>query len=123
MNIPAIVKSAVDVAFKVFDSIAVDAIYFRVTPAPYNPATGLDSSTEQQIPCRVLFGVFAQDEVDGQNIQHGDEKIFIKQSEVTAEPQKDDYIVKADGTRYDVFYIGIEPTKQLWIVRGRAHRS
>jgi hypothetical protein len=123
MNIPAIVASVVGTAWTVFDSVAVAAVYHRVTPAAYDPEAGDSPSVETTHPVKVLFGVFEHEEVDNKIVQSGDEKLLVRTTELALEPTKDDYLVKADGTRYDVELIRIEPTRNVWVLRGRASRK
>lgn len=123
MNLPAIVAGAVETIWKTFDSVAVTAVYHRVTAGAYDPQVGDSPDSETTHTVKVLFGVFTQEEVDNQIVQSGDEKLFIRTTELALEPKKTDYIVKADGSRYDVELIKREPTRSVWILRGRAHAN
>src|SRR5689334_20887707 len=111
MDIPGIIGSAVDTAFNVFDSVAKGATYFRVTAGPYDATSGAVTAAIQNYACRVVFGVFEQDEIDGELIKFGDMKIFIKSSEVTVEPGNDDYLILSNNERYEVALIRLEPTR------------
>lgn len=123
IDLVGIVNNAVNVAFDVAGQIVDNGVYHSVVAGSYDPSTAVSVNTNTSTNVGVLFGMFEQREVDGQIVQWGDKKIIIKTDELATEPQRDDYYVAADSTRWDLHVIGIEPTRNVWILRGRAHRS
>jgi len=67
--------------------------------------------------------MFTQREIDGDRIKAGDKKLIFKTSEVTINPNIDDYFVDSNSKRWDVMMIGTEPTNSVLIMRGRAHAN
>lgn len=123
LDIPAIIRSGVATAFSTAESIWDAGTYYKVTSGTYNPADGTSPHTTTGTAVKAIFGMFHQREIDGQQVQSGDKKIFIRQTDLAVEPQRNDYYVDANAVRWDVELIHIEPTRSLWILRGRAHRK
>lgn len=121
INLKAIAEKAVNTAFDISADIGVVATYHRITPGAYDVDQGVSVVSDQPFTVNFRAGVFSQREIDGDVIQAGDKKILVKTSEMDLQPTKDDYLVQADGTRFDLVQIGTEPSGKLLIFRGRAH--
>lgn len=123
IDLKSICVSAVATVFSVAQSIQDAGVFSHVTAGTYDPTTGADPSSNANTSVNALFGMFDQREIDGTNVQSGDKKLFIKQTELTTPPQRKDYYTDSDGVRWDVFMVGIEPTESVWILGIRSHRT
>jgi hypothetical protein len=119
INLQQIVGSALDTAWEVASSIKDVGTFTKVTSGTYNPTTGATGQTTTATAVNALFGAYDQREIDGENVKHGDKKIFIRSSELAVAPERNDYYLDAQGLRWNVIAIKREPTAKLWIVQGR----
>ena len=119
----ALGKQLVASGFGIAASLQVACTFHRITANNFDPATLEAGVTDTTTAINVLFGSFKQKEVDGVNVRRGDKRLLIRQSELAAQPQANDYITEnASGTKWLIVGIEFDPTESLWRVHGRAHR-
>lgn len=121
IDVKGIAKAAANTAFEVFRQVQDAGTFYRVTPGAYDPQTGTDPGTATGTAVTAIFGVFEQQQIDGELIKAGDELILIRVTELATAPARDDYYVDSTGKRWDLFLIRQEPTGTLWVLRGRRH--
>lgn len=115
INVTGIVVSAVGTMFRLGSDLVRAATYVR--PASFNPANGQQTSAESSASCSIFVATYKAQEFGLVTIQPGDEKVYIRASELTSitDPVKGDYIIETiSGLRRDVLNSRLDPTGTLW---------
>ena len=128
MSLPlgSIVGSVVSAAFDLAGEITVAMTYTQHKAVAYDPETGTvpivtsdPGSTVIPISVSAIVGGYSQNEIDGETIRFGDEKLLVKASELAAvTPNVDDYFLAGSVKRL-VVNIKLDPTGTLYTFQTR----
>ena len=113
------VQRALAQIFALTDLVKV-ATYFR--PTSFSSTTGQVTANEVSAPVTVLMGQIPLLPLAAIGLQLGDDKAFIRASELTVIPlptQGDYFVESASGQRRDVLLARLDPTGELWIFHTR----
>jgi hypothetical protein len=116
MNLAKVVQSSFSRLFGLGPELVRAATYYR--PASFAPSTGLTASAEVTAACSAFIASFRPQELGTVTIQPGDEKVFIRASELSgiSDPSPGDYLVEsANSLRRDVLHPPqLDPSGSLW---------
>jgi hypothetical protein len=126
INLRAITKGAIDLGFNIAAQIVVASSYNRVggtAASEYDAEAGTVTANTRTIqPVGAMILSFSAKEIDGERVREGDERVFVRTSELTglSEPARDDFIVDmATNLRRDVINFTADPTNTFWILQCR----
>jgi len=110
-----LVSNGLDTMFKLGNQFVKASTYFR--PASFNPANGQTVTLEQSVPVTAFVATYRPRELGLVSFQPGDEKVYIRASELTAitDPVTGDYVIEnVSGLRRDVISARLDSSGKLW---------
>ncbi len=122
MSLYDTVRKGAATAYKVVDSMLLDAVYTSTGTAGYDPATGdVTNVGDQTFNIRVLREEYSDQQINGQNIRATDKRFSWSDVMYPGfEPKTDDYLVlTATGERWNVVRKMVDPVNAAWIVQAR----
>jgi hypothetical protein len=115
LNLIGIVGDAVDSMFDLGSEFVKAATYTR--PPTFNPANGQTQTLEQTAAVTIFAVNFRPRELGLVSIQPGDEKIYIRASELASitDPIEGDYVIETvSGLRRDILSARLDQSGTLW---------
>ncbi|HEY2951714.1 MAG TPA: hypothetical protein VGK40_03970 [Verrucomicrobiae bacterium] len=114
-----IVAPQLDRAFDLAGELVRDSIFYKTES---NPCTGLLTMAALYAPVKALCVDYHSQDIDGSAVLVGDEKCFIRASELTSItlPGAGDYLTETiSGQRREVIAARLDPTDSFWIMQVR----
>src|SRR3954465_15060589 len=114
-----IVAPQLDRAFDLAGELVRDCIFYKTES---NAGTGLLTLAALYAPVKALCVFYHSQDIDGSAVLVGDEKCFIRASELTAitSPGSGDYLTETiSGMRREVVAARMDPTSVFWMMQVR----
>jgi len=124
INIIGLVRNGMNLAMNLTPDIQKVGSYRHRRGTDYVPSTGVSTPVET-VATGISFIVTSYDEseVDGDNIQLGDEQVFIRFKDLMlqdiASVDTNDVIDETDGPRRQIIKFKLDPTKQVLTLQCR----
>lgn len=119
MAFKSLIRNQVQNAFKILGDLAPEVTYYSVDVGTYDPATDERGNVETPYTVRAVLARFKFGEVYDDVSVTTDYKALISAADLPVSPTENDYIVTADGKRYEVRKgLGV-PGESLHIVHVR----
>lgn len=120
MSLRTQIRHATRTALKEMNSIAENVIYQKMTgDATYNVESGAPTRTTQSFPVRGFFTSFKEDDVDGNNVQPGDQRLTFDVLDLVFTPRLADFVVDGAGLEWEVIAVKTPPPKVIHILTVR----
>ncbi len=131
LDVRALVKGGMDLAFDLMPlstpgapNVQRSGTYRRVTGSTYNEETGQTTPVQISVSLTFLVASYKEDEIDGQLVQVGDQKLVVKGEKLKpsgiTDAGKDDTIQEnGDPVVWQVVNISVDPTGQAFVLQTR----
>lgn len=120
MSLKTQIRQATRTALKEMSSVSESVTYQKMAvDSVYDPETGTPSRTSQAFPVRGYFTSFKEDEVDGNNVQPGDQRLTFDVLDLSFEPRLADHVIDGAGLEWEVIAVKTPPPKIIHILTVR----
>lgn len=114
LDLKGISRSAVAIGFGIAAQLLTPMEYCQVITPDYNPETGQPGGAETKTKINPLLSAFSAKEIDGKEIQFGDEKAMVKATELSGIAPREGDTIKAGGKVRNVIAIRLDATGELY---------
>lgn len=121
MNIQAIARKAVNLAFSLASQLLRPVVFYKVTGYSVDASTGIQTVQLASVPVNALVVYYSSKDINNSSILYGDEKWLVKASDlstISPDPAADDWFEEV-GIRHDIVNALKDASGQLWTFQVR----